>query len=224
MAPRPMRRSITYRPSRFGIPATPACFLCLASRAPWVRFIHSSTASARSGFACSSNAIDSLYMTVASVSEGVQRRNSANAGSSRPAARKSEPRLKASCVAFLGFPTSQRLSRPTPININAARPMSRRTRNTYRSNISTSSRATTVAMQMTPMLRRSRSGRNNTARIASSTGASHCRAPTQAGMISTADAPTRAGSWSRKIVAPLSCVLAKSPNRISSTGTLGRSR
>ncbi len=181
MAPRPMRRSSTYRPSRLGMPATPGCFFCCTSRAPWVRFIHSSTASARSGFACSSNAIESLYMTVARVSEGVQRRNSANAGSSRPAARKSEPRLKASCVAFRGLPASQRLSMPTPIKINAGRPVSRRTRNTYRNSISVSSSPTIVAMQMTPMLRRPRSGRNSTARMASNAGASHCRAFTQAG-------------------------------------------
>ena len=59
-----------------------------------------------------------IYLdNAATVSDGGQRRNSANAGSSRPAARKSLPRLNASRSSFFSSPASHVLSAAAPTNI-----------------------------------------------------------------------------------------------------------
>ena len=150
---------------------------------PCVRFIHSSTASARSGFACCSKANESLYMTAAIVSDGLQRRNSAKAGSSLPAARKSEPFLKASDVIFRVFTTSDAQSMPTPMNINIGRPRSMRTCKPISNRASKSNSIRRPVTVKTAISLRFRSGINRIATIAKSTGNRNSIALTHDGAI-----------------------------------------
>ncbi len=142
-------------------------------------------------------------MTVATVSDGGHRRNSANAGSSRPAARKSEPFLKASLTSSFSSPTSQTLSKETPANINIGRPRSRRTCMTYSISVSISSSATMAMPVKTAMSLRLRSGIKSTPTIASSIGISHSSALAHDGemMVRSCSTSARRAAVTSEIVA-----------------------
>ena len=126
------------------------------------------------------------------VSDGRQRRNSAKAGSRRPAARKSEPRLKASRSSFFSSPTSHSVSRETPTKMSIGRPRSMRMCAIYSISVSISSRLTTATPARTAISLRERSGMNRTAIIANRTGANHSRAATHAGEIMVRSCSTSA--------------------------------
>jgi hypothetical protein len=137
------------------------------------------TASVRSGLACSSNASESLYITDASGSSAVQRRNSANAGSKRPAVRKLVPRLKAE--VFYTLPESHQLKIEAPRRIIEALLISSRMRLINRNKLSIRMMASIVIVHSKIMSRRFRVGKNSVATIANRTGASTSIARNQDG-------------------------------------------